>query len=173
MKINHNNLTLRALNAADCRLIPKAFKEQGWDSKPASLYQYYLEYQVNGQRDIILAEVNGTFAGYLTILWQSDYSPFRKNGIPEINDFNVLKKFRRQGIGTLLMDEAENRIKQRSTHAGIGFGVTRDYGAAQVLYIKRGYIPDGNGLIRNHERLEYGDEVRVDDDLAIYLTKEL
>ena len=34
---------------------------------------------------------------------------------------------------------------QRSDHAGIGFGLYADYGAAQRLYIKRGYIPDGRG----------------------------
>ncbi|KAA3639362.1 MAG: N-acetyltransferase [Bacteroidetes bacterium] len=167
-----NKLTFRAIQPKDAKIISNAFQEQGWN-KPKSLYQSYLNFQSNGKRDIIIAEINNSFAGYLTILWQSDYAPFREKGIPEINDFNVLEKFQRRGIGSHLMDEAENRIKQRSPLAGIGFGVTKDYGKAQILYIKRGYVPDGNGMVRNHLPLNYGAEVTVDDDLVLYLTKKL
>ncbi|MCB0854975.1 MAG: GNAT family N-acetyltransferase, partial [Bacteroidetes bacterium] len=124
-------------------------------------------------RDIIIAELNGEFAGYLTIKWESDYIPFREKAIPEIVDFNVLKKFQRKGIGTALMDEAEKRIKQVSDYAGIGFGVYKDYGAAQVLYIRRNYVPDGNGLVKDSRSLEYGEMVEVNDDLVICLVKEL
>lgn len=165
-------LSIRSIQPPDCKLISTAFERQGW-SKPESLYKSYLELQGTGQRDILIAESEGNFAGYLTIKWESDYPLFRQKGIPEVNDFNVLYKFQRKGIGTRLMDEAENRIKQRSALAGIGFGITKDYGAAQILYIKRGYIPDGNGMMRNHQPLKYGEEVRVDDDLVIYLIKEL
>ena len=49
------------------------------------------------------------------------------------------------------MDEAENRIKKYSNMAGIGFGVYKDYGAAQILYINRGYKPDGLSLIHISE----------------------
>lgn len=167
-----NKLILRSIQPNDAELISQAFQEQGW-KKPVSLYQSYLNFQSNGQRDIIIAEIDNAFAGYLTILWQSDYPYFLENKIPEVNDFNVLEKFQRRGIGTRLMDEAEKRIKQRSAIAGIGFGVTRDYGPAQILYVKRGYVPDGNGMIRNHLPLKYGEQVRVDDDLVIYLTKVL
>lgn len=59
-----------------------------------------------------------------------------------------MKKYQRLGIGTKLMDEAETRIKRILEYAGIGFGVYKDYGAIQILYINRGYKPDGNGLIK-------------------------
>ena len=165
-------LKIRSLTDSDCEQIYSAFREQGWE-KPISLYQSYLDFQTSGKRDILVAELEGDFAGYLTILWESEYGPFKEKGIPEINDFNVLEKFQRRGIGSRLMDEAESRIKQRSPFAGIGFGVTKDYGKAQILYIKRGYVPDGNGMVRNHLPLNYGEQVTVDDDLAIYLTKKL
>ena len=125
------------------------------------------------KRDIIIAELNQEFAGYLTIKWESDYEPFRINKIPEIADFNVLKKHQRLGIGTILMDEAEKRIKRVSDIAGIGFGVYRAYGAAQILYINRGYKPDGNGVVKNSIPLKYGDVITIDDSIVFCLTKKL
>ena len=74
---------------------------------------------------------------------QPNYPYYQENGIPEIQDLNVLPKFRRQGIATQLLDEAESRIAQRADIVGIGFSLYADYGAAQRLYFLRGYIPDG------------------------------
>ncbi|MEM6768932.1 MAG: GNAT family N-acetyltransferase, partial [Bacteroidota bacterium] len=85
----------------------------------------------------------------------------------------VLKKYQRQGIGSLLMDEAERRIRAVSRFSGIGFGITPDYGPAQILYVKRGYIPDGNGLTKDGKPLNYLDKVVIHDDLVLYLIKEL
>ncbi|MEO0875109.1 MAG: hypothetical protein AAFY48_10930, partial [Bacteroidota bacterium] len=61
-------LSLRALRLEDCALISKAFREQGW-SKSQAKYEQYLQYQEQGLRDIVLAELEGQFAGYLTIVW--------------------------------------------------------------------------------------------------------
>ena len=152
--------------------ISQAFKEQGW-SKPISQYKKYVNLQECGERDIIIAEMNDEIAGYLTIKWKSDYKPFADNKIPEIADFNVLKKHQRLGIGTKLMDEAEDRIRKVSDFAGIGFGVYKDYGAAQILYINRGYKPDGNGIIKDSIPLKYGDKITIDDSIVFCLTKEL
>jgi len=88
-------------------------------------------------------------------------------------DFNVLPQFRRQGIGTQLLDKAESEIAIVSSTAGIGVGMTPDYGAAQRLYAVRGYVPDGRGLHYRGHYIKYGQEITVDDNLALYLTKEL
>ena len=109
----------------------------------------------------------------MTVVWESDYPPFRDAGIPEIVDFNVLIKHQRLGIGTALLDEAERRIAVRSPVAGIGVGLTADYGAAQVLYVRRGYIPDGRGMTQAGRAIRNGEQITVDDDLAIYFTKRL
>ena len=165
-------LELREIRKEDCVVISQAFLEQGWN-KPKEQYLKYLSYQENGERDIIIATLNGAFAGYLTIKWKSDYKPFREKGIPEIVDFNVLKKFQRKGIGTKLMDEAEKRIKKVSDFAGIGFGVTEDYGAAQILYINRNYKPDGRGLVRDSKSIKHGEVITIGDDIAFCLIKKL
>ena len=168
---NHNAM-IRRLERKDIPEIAHAFQEIGWN-KPASQYQRYLAQQELGVRDVYVAFVDGKFAGYLTICWESSYQPFFVTSIPEIADFNVLPKFRRMGIGTQLMDRAENEIAKVNSIAGIGVGVTSDYGAAQKLYILRGYIPDGLGLHWRDHHVQYHEDIVVDDDLALFLTKEL
>lgn len=166
------NINLRPITPSDCQSISDAFTAQGWD-KPVDLYERYVNLQNSGARDIIIATVNDEFAGYLTIMWKSSYPPFLEQGFPEIVDFNVLMKHWRKGIGNLLMGEAERRIALVSSIAGIGVGVTSDYGAAQVLYARRGYIPTGHGLVHNGSQLQRGQRVEVGDELAFYFTKSL
>ena len=163
---------IRPLQHTDITPIATAFAEIGWD-KPASQYEGYLSEQDTGQRLVLVATIKGIFAGYLTIVWKSSYPPFRELGIPEIVDFNVLPKFQRQGIGTQLMDAAEEKIAGRSSIAGIGVGLTRDYGAAHILYIRRGYIPDGRGLVQNRRYVQFGEKVTVDHSLVLYMTRQL
>ena len=152
--------------------IAKAFEELGWH-KPASQYERYWMEQTLNIRDMYVAFVEEQFAGYVTIYWQSGYRKFREKNIPEIMDFNVLPRFRRMGIGTQLMDKAEGEITRASSVAGIGVGMTPDYGAAQRLYVLRGYVPDGNGLFYRGRPVSYGESIIADDDMVLYLTKEL
>ena len=163
---------IRLLESKDIPEIAEAFQQLGWN-KPASQYERYLMEQSLALRHVYVAFVNEEFVGYLTICWHSLYEPFRNEAIPEIVDFNVLPKFRRQGIGTHLMDKAENAIAKVNPIAGIGVGMDPDYGAAQRLYVLRGYIPDGRGLHYRDHHVKYGEQISVDDDLAMYLTKEL
>ena len=166
------NPLIRSLEPDDISEIANAFQRLGWN-KPESQYKRYLMEQSIGLRQVFVAFVDREFAGYLTICWQSLYEPFRSESIPKIVDFNVLPKFRRQGIGTQLMDTAESTIAKVNPIAGIGVGMDSDYGAAQRLYVLRGYIPDGRGLHYRDHHVRYGEQVTVDDELAIYLTKEL
>ncbi|MCC6569002.1 MAG: GNAT family N-acetyltransferase [Anaerolineales bacterium] len=163
---------IRFLEQRDISTIAEAFQKLGWN-KPASQYERYLKEQASGMRNVHVAFVEGEFAGYLTIQWSSPYPPFREANIPEITDFNVLPEFRRQGIGTALMEKAECEIAKVSDMAGIGVGMTPDYGAAQRMYVLRGYIPDGRGLHYKDHFLVYGEQVIVGDNMALYFTKVL
>jgi len=167
-----SNVQIRLLQQSDIQPIATEFAKLGWD-KPASQYMRYLEEQEAGDRVVLVAFIDSMFAGYVTILWESPYPFFWQDGIPEIVDFNVLPRVQRRGIGTRLMDEAEKRIAERASIAGIGVGMTSDYGAAQILYVQRGYIPDGRGLIKDGIPLSHGDQVIVDDSLTLYFTKLL
>ena len=166
------NPIIRLLEASDIPQIAEAFKALGWN-KPASQYERYLMEQNANRRTVYVALFKAEFVGYLTICWESHYGPFHERNIPEIVDFNVLPKFRRMRMGSRLMDKAEMEIGKVSPLAGIGVGMTPDYGAAQKLYVLRGYVPDGFGLHWRDHYIRYGEEIKVDDDLALYLTKKL
>jgi GNAT superfamily N-acetyltransferase len=155
-----------------CKVISEAFAAQGWNKLEAGYLNLLKEIQL-GNRVMLVAEFEGEFAGYVTVVWESDYPSFRDAAIPEIVDFNVLKKFQRQGIGTALLDEAERLIGVRSKVAGIGVGLYAAYGAAQRLYVKRGYVPDGLGIFQAGKQLVYGDQASVDDGLVLYFTKRV
>ena len=163
---------IRPFDGKDIPEITRAFEEIGWN-KPVSQYEIYLAEQNFRLRDVYVAMSNGQFAGYLTVSWKSSYEPFRTAGIPEITDFNVLPNFRRQGIGTQLMDRAENVVAHVSSVVGIGVGLTPDYGAAQRLYVLRGYVPNGLGVYYKDHPIRYEEKINVDDNLVLYLTKDL
>jgi len=167
-------MQIRKLNSGDIPRITDAFAAIGWAGhKPRSQYQRYYDEQCEGARQVLVALVENQFAGYLTIVWEPDYLPFRNADIPEVQDFNVLPDFRRKKIGTALMDDAEELIATRSGTVGIGVGMYPDYGNAQRLYVKRGYIPDGRGLTYAGKVLEPMATVTNDDSLVLYFTKVL
>ncbi|WP_040952053.1 GNAT family N-acetyltransferase [Gorillibacterium massiliense] len=166
------NLSIREITEHDPITISDAFREQGWD-KPVVQYERYIVEQRIGKRVTLIAEIDDVFVGYLNVIWNSYYPSFKEQNIPEINDFNVLIKYRRLGIGSKLMDKAEEIIGRKSSIAGIGVGLFSDYGIAQVLYVKRGYVPDGKGIHNGHRYIKYGDSVAIDDDIVLYLTKKL
>lgn len=165
-------IAIRDMVEIDCPVIANAFAAQGWNKPISQYFRYWQEHLVE-KRDILLAEYEEQFAGYVTIVWESDYPPFRQARIPEIVDFNVLLKYRRMKIGTALMNVAETRITLRSPSVGLGVCLQADYGAAQVLYVKRGYVPDGFGIFYQGRYPTYGEQVGLDDDLTLYLTKRL
>ena len=167
-----DNLHIRPLVEDDCERIAKAFAAQGWD-KPATQFKRYLEESGAGKRMVLVAEYDGDITGYVTIALESDYPHFKEHNIPEIKDLNVLKTFQHRGIGGALMDMAEAFVLEDSTVVGIGFGLTGDYGPAQRMYIKRGYVPDGQGAHHGRKPIKHGEHIKVDDDLVLYLTKTL
>ncbi len=167
-----DGLEIRRLEAADIPVMLPKLLSSGF-KKSAPLLEGYVREQSAGQRVVLTAWLDGEFAGYLTVIWESGYPPFREAGIPEVNDFNVLNELRRRGIGSRMMDEAERVISERSAYSGIGFGMGADYGPAQRMYILRGYVPDGRGLMVGPKPVVYDEQITVSHDLAIYLTKRV
>jgi GNAT superfamily N-acetyltransferase len=165
-------LEITPLRPQDPQVFEAAFEAIGW-RKPAAQYLRYLDEQTADQRPVLVARIDGVLAGYVTVVWEAAYDPFREARIPEIQDFNVLPQFRRQRIGSALMDAAEALIATRSQTAGIGVGLYPDYGPAQRLYVLRGYVPDGRGIASATVPVRPGQVVRVDDDLALYFTLSL
>ncbi|MGQ3888543.1 GNAT family N-acetyltransferase [Legionella sp. CNM-1927-20] len=172
-RLSFDKVTITDLNDERIPSIIDAFNQSNWTLKPASLFKRYLQEQQQQKRLIWLAYYGDHFAGYITLKWHSNYPFFQENQIPEIMDLNVLPKFRTLGIGSLLLSSAEKESATRSSHVGIGVGLYSDYGAAQQLYIKRDYIPDGRGITYHYKAILPGNSYPVDDDLILWFTKKL
>ena len=167
-----DTLDIKLLTADDIDTIVNAFTASNWTEKPASIFETYCIEQNKQERIVWLAYQNNVFAGYVTLKWQSEYPYFKENNIPEIKDLNVLPSFRNQGVGSTLLDIAEKAAFENSDQVGIGVGLYPDYGAAQRLYVKRGYIPDGRGIAYEHRTLLPGESTVLDDELILWMVKQ-
>ncbi len=165
---------IRRIGADDPPVMAAAFASIGWSlSKPLRLFADYLQQHTDDRREVLVAVVGGEFAGYVTLTWKSRYQPFATNGVPEVQDLNVLPLFRRKGIATRLVAEAERVAFGRSPVVGIAVGLHPGYNAAQKMYVKCGYVPDGLGVTANDEFVREGQAVVMDDDLVLHLEKDL
>jgi GNAT superfamily N-acetyltransferase len=128
--------------------------------------------QTEKRRTILLAEENAQGLGYAMINWLPLYPPFRRLGIPEIQDLNVIPGARRQGVGATLVEACENAAKAAGkTEIGISVGLHAGFGAAQRLYVRRGYVPDGAGVMHDEAPVTPGEMRPVDDVLTLKLIK--
>ena len=163
--------SIREMQESDIKDLSQGFINQGWPGREEILARYFLE-QECGEREVLVAEVEGALAGYITILPCAKQGPFAEI-YPELSDFNVFEPFQNQGIGNLLLEEAEKRVRLISDKVTLGVGLHSGYGPAQRLYIKRGYIPDGTGVWYRNQPLEMNATIQNNDDLVLYLSKEL
>ena len=85
----------------------------------------------------------------------------------------MLPSYRKRGIGSALMDAAEAKVAERSAVVGIGVGLYPDYGQAQRMYVRRGYLPDGRGLIYDGRQVPPMETIRNDDSATLMFTKRL
>ena len=163
---------IRTLVQADASALSAAFAAIGW-SKPVETFVRYASEAEAGTRENWVATVGGEMAGYVTLCWDPHYPGIAGRGIPEVQDLNVLPQFRRRGIASALLDLAEGVAAKRSTVVAIGVGLHPGYNAAQVLYVKRGYVPDGLGVSYGDRFVQEGETMPFDDSLNLHFTKEL
>ena len=145
-----------------------------WVSNGEAGARSYLADHSEPQGASLVAAHGRDVIGYVAIVWESNYAGFRSRGIPLVHQIAVAGPYRRRGVATLLMDAAEQLARDRGIATlGITVGLFDDYGPAQRLYGQRGYIPDGRGACQGQQPLRQGMRVTVDDDLIIWLTKDL
>ena len=162
--------SIRKMQESDIKDLSRGFISQGWPSREEILTRYFKE-QESGEREVLIVDLTSVVAGYITILPSAKHGPFAEV-YPELSDFNVFEPFQNQGIGNLLMEEAENQVKLISDKVTLGVGLHSGYGPAQRLYIRRGYIPDGSGVWYQNQPLEMNDTIQNNDDLVLYLSKK-
>lgn len=169
---NDGEIVIRDLQESDAQIITEEEIAQGWDAS-VDKYEMRLQHQAEGKSVSIVAEYKGNVAGYINVYPDSKWGSLAGQGYPEIVDFGVLAKYRRHGIGSKLMDIAEKIAAGYSDKVYLGVGMHSGYGSAQRIYVKRGYLPDGTGVWYGDKVCEQYADCCNDDDLVLYLVKEL
>lgn len=169
-----DTITIKQLSKLDeASLLDQKFAEKYPWYRSGDYFVKCLEENREGKRITLMALSEGTLAGCCHLLFESEYPHFRSEKIPEINDLNVFPEFRRMKIASRMFDELEAIAARHSDRIGLGVGLYKDYGNAQMMYAKRGYRMDGRGMVYKNQQVISGQSVMVDDDLLIYLIKEL
>lgn len=174
MKIYYSDddILIRDLQPEDAQIITDEEVAQGWN-QTIDKYELRLRDQASGKSINLVAEYQGNVAGYINVYPDAQDGAFDGQGYPEIVDFGVLVKYRNRGIGSKLMDVAEQIAAKYAKVVYLGVGMHYGYGSAQRMYVKRGYIPDGSGVWYQGKVWEQYEDCCNDDDLVLYLSKEL
>lgn len=146
---------------------------QGWEGMSVEKFTNYYEEQASGIRQVLIATIADKAVGYLTLIPNDEVGPFANKQLPTVKDFNVLIKFRGLGVGSRLMDEVERIAKELADEICLSVGLYTDYGTAQRMYVKRGYVPDGSGVWHHNRNLHPYEACVNDDDLVLYMSKRL
>lgn len=124
--------------------------------------------------EIIVACRGGQDVGLCVYNPEPRYALFKKLGIPEIQDLNVVPDARRQGIGATIIHHCEDKARRAGkSMIGIGVGLTSNFGPAQILYYKLGYSPDGFGVTYDREPVQAMRSYPLDEQLSLMLVKDL
>lgn len=128
-----------------------------------------------GERDFYVTVDNeNKILGYVMLVWQPRYQPFRRMAIPEIQDLSVAPSARRQGVGSQMVDFCEDVVRQKDIDMiGLAVGLHGSFSAAQQLYLKRGYLPDGNGAVYDCLPMGFCEQKPLDDNFVWKMIREL
>ena len=127
--------------------------------KPEERFEeYYIEHLQDIRTVLVAVEKDEegarTYFGYVTLLWTSNYTQFWRRNIPEIADLNVAEAYRKQGIGSALIQACEALVREKGYPTiGISVEQSKDYADANRLYPKLGYVADGFGITPDDNEL--------------------
>jgi len=167
-------LCLRDMKSSDINKLFEAFAAQdGMYRRPITVFEGFFQEQSVGKRIAVIAEKDGEPVGYASLLPTPWEGPLMGHDIPEIVDFNVLRKFQRQGIGWKILDVLEELAARTNSRVTLSVGVYESFGTAQRMYAKRGYIPDGTGLWYYGKQVLLGNKIVCNDALVTFMIKQL
>lgn len=166
-------LSIRMCDSVDIPQLYAVCESGGHETDPL-YFETALAEQADQKRWVFLAFLGETLAGYAHVNFFPQYAPFLRLAIPEIQDVFVHPEFRRQGVGAALIAACESSVRQRGNDTiGIGVGVSGRFGAAQRLYIRLGYLPDGAGAVFDRTPVTSGDVRPIDDRLCLMLIRSV
>ena len=169
---NDEKLTIRSMVPEDAKVYYDTYMSYGWHPQIETYENYYKE-QEKSERIVFVAEYEGKVCGICTLVLHPKEGPFAGKGYPEIVDLGVFFHIHKQGIGSKLLDVAEAEAAKISDTVFLAVGCHSGYGAAQRIYVKRGYIPDGSGVWYQGKVLDQYAPCVNDDDLLLFMSKKL
>ena len=165
------NIDVRIMDYDDISLICKA------DNDESESNIVYLRNQLENQKkqecSALLALYNGEIAGYVFLYYKCRWGGLANCNVPGVVDLIVFEKYRNKGVATALMDIVEEIAKKHSNKVYLDVCLNSEYGPAQRLYVKRGYVPDGKGVYYEEKVCETNAICKNDDELTLCLVKEL
>jgi len=173
--MNPDEVQIRAMKLSDVEAVAKTFCFP-WSNQVETnaKWTFYAAEHEQKIRTVYLIEKQNRLIGYGSLLRFSEYSHFRDAHIPEIHDVWIAEEFRHHGYGKLLILHLEKVAQaEKYKQIGLGVGLYRDYGPAQILYTKLGYVPDGHGVTYKDVPITPGGAYPVDDELILWLTKPI
>lgn len=166
-------MIIRRATTADIESL-NALAAANGSAKAPDYFETCLAEQDAGRRALYIIATGDADAGYGMLNWHPQYSLYKRLGIPEIQDLNVIPAHRRMGLARALIAHCETTARAQScTQMGISVGLYSDYGAAQRLYVTLGYVPDGFGVTYDRETVRPGEFRPVDDNLCLMMVKDL
>lgn len=167
------NLSIRQAAPEDVPKLWGLIAELGF-AKDIGYFEHCLARQDKGDLIVLIMALDGVDVGYGLLNWVPKYTLYRKLGIAEVQDLNVLQHYRRQGIASRLIACCEDMVRAKGhDQIGIAVSVHGSYGPAQRLYFKLGYEPDGTGVTYDRAPVDFAAFKPVDDQLCLMLIKDL
>lgn len=144
--------------------------------RPRSVHAERWEAQERGEVDYLVAWRGNVPVGHLLLVWgghASEPAEILLQSCPSLSDIAVAPDFQSRGIGSRLMEVAEDLARGRG-FPRVGLGVALDNRCARRLYERRGYVDRGleYSTIRYVALSDEGQE-RWQEEVTVYLVKDL
>lgn len=169
--LSSSNIDIRIMDYDDIPLICKADSDESEET--VKYLKRQLKNQENQECSALLALYKGEIAGYVFLYYKCRWGGLANCDLPCIIDLFVFEKYRNKRIATALMDVAEEIAARHCNKVYLDVCLNSEYGPAQRLYVKRGYIPDGKGAYYEEKVCETNAICKNDDELTLCLIKEL
>ena len=161
--------TVRAMCESDAAAFDYEYTLSG-EVKSGETFNTLYARQRLKKANVYVAEFEGKLLGYIVVSYETTV---KGEVLVHIEDLFVLPLFRKCGVGKSILDYAEREIMRRYDKAHASIGIGSKFGAAQRLFVKNGYIPDGMGARFNGRVLPDGAQATNIRSLCLKYTKEL
>jgi ribosomal protein S18 acetylase RimI-like enzyme len=169
-----STVVIRPLHKSE---ISQVARELPFDKKtPPGRHREYFAMQQTGEAVCLIAWLEGRPVGHVLMRWKGTWTEpmaSQLQNCPHLSALVVDPEHRSRGIGTQLMEMAEDLARRRG-YTQIGLSVSTDNDRARALYARRGYRDAGFGVCRKRRR--YLDENRREqfyEEECVYLVKPI